>query len=243
MRNSLLVALLFAALLLGGCGGDDDGEKAPGTVSVRAYGESFIEDGIPADEMNDGWAVDFSRFDVTLQDVVVAGVAVADPAPVDVSAASDGEGHEVGSVTVKPGDYTAPSFTIARVEVAGSAEKDGVTKTFDWVFDAPTRYERCETTTAVASNEEATFQITLHADHFFYDSLVSEEPLLLFQPLADADADGDGELTQAELEDTDIGGLDPGNEDVNDLWAWLVAQHRTLGHVDGEGHCEASAAE
>ena len=143
------------------------------------------------------------------------------------------------------GDHTGASFTITRVEVEGTATKGADTKSFSWVFDEPTRYVECETTTAVSDGGSATFQITVHADHLLYDSLVSEEPQVLFQALADADADADadGNITQAELAATDIGAYDPGSEDgVDDLWAWLVAQTRTLGHVDGEGHCRATPA-
>jgi hypothetical protein len=95
----------------------------------------------------------------------------------------------------------------------------------------------------VEKDATAIFQITVHADHLFYDSLVSEEPQLLFQPLADADADQDGDITTEELGATDIGAYDPGNEDLDDLWSFLMAQSRTLGHVDGEGHCQASATD
>jgi hypothetical protein len=144
---------------------------------------------------------------------------------------------------VDGGEHREPSFTIARVEIEGAAEKDGVEKKFSWVFDSPTNYADCDTSTLVGASQNATLQITVHADHLFYDSLVSQEPQLLFQPLADADTDEDGVLTKAELAEADIGAYDPGNEKVNDLWSWLVAQHRTLGHVDGEGHCAASAVE
>lgn len=240
MLKPLLRALPMT-LLLAACRDDDHG--GTGTIQVRAYGESFIEEGIPANEMNDGWAITFERFEVSLREIVVAGVTLEDPAPLDLAAASGGDGHELGSVTVAARDYGEPSFTIDRVEVEGSAEKNGSTKTFDWVFAAPTRYAQCETTTSLEQNREATFQITIHADHFFYDSLVSDEPQLLFDALAAADADADGELTEVELRGADdIGAYDPGNEDLDNLWSWLVAQHRTLGHVDGEGHCQAVAA-
>lgn len=240
MRRLFASALLVTSTLLAACGSDDGGGE--GTVSVRVYGESFIEEGIQAAEMDDGWAVDFTRFAVTIRDVVVAGTPLPDPQPIDVSQPSNGEGHELGTLTVPAGEHSHPSFTIARVEVEGTAEKDGETKSFAWVFDAPTAYAECETTTSVKDGGSATFEITIHADHLFYDSLVAAEPKLLFQPLADADSDGDGTLSEAELAQTDIGAYDPGNEDIDDLWAWLVAQHRTLGHVDGEGHCEATAS-
>lgn len=244
MNDSKLSLLLLglASAALTGCGDSTD-DAGTGAISVRAYGESFIEEGIPADEVGDGWAISFSRFDVTLRDILVGGVALSYPDPVAIHESSAGEGHEVGTVSVDVGRHGSPSFSIAQVDVEGSAERDGATKTFSWSFDSKTRYERCETTTDVKRGETAVFQITVHADHLFYDSLVATEPQLRFQPLADADADDDGEITTAELAAADIGAYDPGNEDLDDLWSFLVAQQRTVGHVDGEGHCEASAAD
>jgi hypothetical protein len=241
MSKSLRAALPLL-LVLTACGSESE-SAGSGTISVRAYGESFIEDGIPAEDMNDGWAISVARFEVTLDDIVVAGVALSDLDPIDAAASSDGSGHELGNISVAAGAHGQPSFTIARVEVSGSAEQGDRRKTFDWVFDDATRYERCETSTLVRRGENAIFQITVHADHLFFDSLVADEPQLLFEPLAGADTDDDGKITRAELSVAGIGGYDPGNEDLSDLWAWLIAQSRTLGHVDGEGHCEASAAD
>jgi hypothetical protein len=230
---------LLPALFLTACGGD-----GKGTVVVTAYGESFIEDGIPADDVVDGWAVDYSRFEVAISDVTVAAVAISVPSTIDLSVSSDGKGHELGSAPVAEGEHTGSRFTIAKVVIDGTATKDDKTKTFSWVFDRPTRYTECATTTSVGDGGSATFQITVHADHLLYDSLVSEEPQILFQALADADADGDGAITQAELAETDIGAYDPGSEGgIDDLWAWLTAQTKTLGHVDGEGHCHATAVD
>jgi hypothetical protein len=241
MSKSLIHVLPFG-LLLAACGA----ENAPGTgtITVRAYGEAFIEEGIPAADVDDGWAIEFQRFSVSLKDIVVADVAVDDPKPVDVTKASDGKGQSVGSVSVPAGDHTGSSFTIERVQVEGSAEKDGTTKTFDWTFESPTHYSHCDTTTKVKTDGKATFQITVHADHLFYDSLVSTTPQLLFGSVAEADTNDDDKVTQAELAATDIGSYDPGNDDeIDDLWSFLLAQHRTLGHVDGEGHCEAEPAD
>lgn len=231
-KSALLLALLCAS-----CASDDE-PPGTGEIAVVAYGESFIEEGIRAADVDDGWAIEFSRFDVTLRDVTVADTALEDPGVLDVALASDGAGHEIGRLAVSAGEYAEPSFTIARVEIAGVAARDGTTKSFQWDLDSPTRYERCETSTVVEAGRTATFQITVHADHLFYDSLVAEAPQLLFGPLAAADADADGEITHAELKAVDIGPYDPGNEDIDDLWSWLLAQSRTLGHVDGEGHCE-----
>lgn len=234
MRRDFIGLVLVAPLLVA-CG---EGE---GTVRVTAYGESFIEDGIPAADVNDGWAVNFDRFEVFIRDVQVAGAAVSVPSSVDVSEASGGAGHELGSAPVSEGSYGDASFVIERIEVEGSGTLGAETKTFAWVFDAPTAYEACEARTAVSDGGIGTFQITLHADHLFYDSLVAEEPQILFQPLADADEDADGALAEQELAATGIGSYDPGSAGgVEDLWAWLVAATRTVGHADGEGHCEAT---
>lgn len=232
--------LCLACVACVACDDEDDSGAGAGTVQVTAYGESFIEDGIPASEMGDGWAVTFETFEVDLANITVAGTDLGG-GTVELATGSDGAGHPVASAAVAAGGYTGPAYDVTGVSVKGSATKDGETLTFDWRLDAPTRYADCETTTDVPADGTGTFQITIHADHLFYDSLVSEDPGVVFQALADADTDGDGAITQAELAATDIGSYDVGNADVQDLWGWLIAQTRTLGHVDGEGHCDAEA--
>lgn len=232
LRRTGAVGLLA---LLGGCA------SASGTVNVIAYGEEFIEEGIPADQVAGGWAIEFSRFAVTFSEITLGGTVLDGSVTVDLSEASNGEGQALGALELSTGDYSDSSFVIERVEVDGSASQGAEEKTFSWVFDTAARYDACEATTEVTAEEAATFQITVHADHLFYDSLVADEPQLRFQALADADVDANGEVTQEELEDADIGGYDPGSAgDIDDLWAFLSAQTITLGHVDGEGHCHAT---
>ena len=226
-------AYVFLPLFLLACAGE-------GEVTATVYGEDFIELGIPAEEMADGWSVTFNRFFVTVEDVIVGGIQLPPGEPLDLSVETQGAGHPLASAVIPAGDHTDSSFVIARTELAGSASRDGTTKTFDWVFDQETHYAACETTTKVTAGGAATFQVTVHADHFFYDSLVAEEPLVVFQALADADGNDDGVISRTELEVTDIGSYDAGSDgEVNDLWTWLIAQSRTLGHVDGEGHCDS----
>lgn len=236
-KPQILPATAFAVALLSGCGGEGEGD-----VTVTVYGEEFIEVGIPADEMADGWAVDFERFVVGIEKIAVGGVEMTAPDPIDISVATGGAGHPIATAAVPVGAHSGSRYRITEVSLAGSATKDGVTKTFDWSFDEPTDYSACETTTLVEEGETATFEITVHADHFFYDSLVAEEPQVVFQALADADADADGIIARTELEASDLGAYDAGSGgDVQNLWAFLVAQSRSLGHVDGEGHCDARA--
>ncbi len=240
-RNTLAIV---AALFLASACSDDKSEGGEGTLNITAYGEDFIELGIPADEMADGWSVNFDTFVVTIDAVNVANKSFPVSEPVDISVPTEGAGHRISSGVAPVGAHANSSFSITHVELAGSAVKDADTKTFNWTFENATNYTACETTTKVTDGGEATFQITVHADHFFYDSLVAEEPQVVFQALADADTDLDGFITKTELESTDIGSYDPGNDNtVDNLWTWLIAQSRTLGHVDGEGHCEATAAD
>jgi len=227
--------LFLIALAASGCA------EETGTVNVTVYGEDFIEKGIPAEEMADGWAVTFDKFMVTVEDVTIAGVMLPDGTPMDISSDTMGAGHAFDTAEVEAGSHTGSSFVIGNVEVAGSATKDGVTKTFAWTFEGKTQYTACEATTEVTEDTDGAFEITVHGDHFFFDSLASEDPSVVFQGLADADADGDDAITQEELAAADIGAYDPGSAGgVDNLWAWLTAQSRQLGHVDGEGHCDAA---
>lgn len=222
--------VLLAGSLMSACVGE-------GEVEVRAWGEAFIEEGIPAEQMSDGWAIEFQRFEVELSDISVAGTNLEDPDPVDLSEPSGGRGQLLGRAHVEAGDHHDARFTIVRVEVDGIAEKAGVQKTFAWMFDTMVAYSDCDTHTEVPRDGVGELQITVHADHLFYDSIVAEEPALRFDPIAAADTDDDGVVTMAELAATDIGAYDPGNLAIDDLWSFLAAQAQTMGHVDGEGHC------
>lgn len=234
MMNFQKLCLALGGLLACACASE-------GEVEVRVWGEEFIEEGIPAEAMTDGWAIEFQRFEVELRDVSIAGVTLDDPEPLDISEPSDGRGQLVGHAHVEAGDYEDAGFTIASVQIEGMAQKDGVQKSFAWTFDTPVDYGDCETSTEVPRDGVGELQITVHADHLFYDSLVSEEPTLRFDPIAAADADGDGQVTMDELAITDIGAYDPGNLPIDDLWSFLAAQAQTMGHVDGEGHCASGA--
>lgn len=235
---STILSLTTCAFLGTACSPDE----ADGTLLITAYGESYIEDGIPGAEVDDGWTVNFEHFKVTIEDVIVGEEKLTNIDVVDLTKKSSGDGQELGALLLPAGKYTAASFAITQVEVEGEANKGKEKKTFHWVFDRTTEYTKCKATSTITDAEADTLQITVHADHLLYDSLVADEPSLLFGPLAAADADDDGEITQEELKKADIGDYDPGSEDgVDDLWAYLSALSTTLGHVNGEGHCSSRA--
>lgn len=260
---------LSALMALAACGDDD---LADGKLQVTVYGEEFIEDEIPANDVADGWSIDFSRFLVSVSQVKVGNhsneEAYFSPGTrvFDLAKPSNGQGHVLevkdvvggtfdhGSYVVGPagggaltGNATNEDVTLMvdggySVYVQGTASKGGETIDFAWGFEAHTAYSHCETSAKVDGNT-ASAQITIHADHLFYDSLVSETPDIRFQLIADADADDSGDVTLAELAAVDITDLENyqvgNNTSVTTLAAFIAAQVPTLGHIDGEGHCEA----
>ncbi|RDV36458.1 hypothetical protein DV096_18565 [Bradymonadaceae bacterium TMQ3] len=236
-RTTALASLLLLPLA-GACGESDaQSPDGQGMLNIFVYGEDFVEEGIPADAMSDGWAIAFDRFQVEVTSVTVGAANFSDVTTIEIAPPTGGEGHQLGELSVDAGTYESVDYALGTIRVGGSAEKEGVTKTFDWTFEVPTTYGECHTTVTVAADQASRLELTIHADHLFYDSLVSEDPALVFDPLAAADTNEDGNISKEELEAALVGTLDVGNEEIADLWSWLEAQVATLGHIDGEGHC------
>lgn len=242
-----------------------------GALEVKIWGEAFIEAQIPADVFVDGWTLTYESFLVSVGEVRLAGQGAGVGAEdaqfriFDLARPSGGAGFRVTEATVPAGAYDDLGYAIApsadavagdasdadvqrmrdgglSIYVAGRAERAGVVKTFAWGFTTATRYEGCRSTAVVGDGGAATSQITVHGDHLFYDDLFASAPDVTFDLFAAADADGDGEITRAELEAVDIRPLanyQVGNLiEITDLWRFVAQQTTTIGHIDGEGHCE-----
>jgi hypothetical protein len=265
-----LLSLTSVALLAGACTDD-----APGTITATVYGEDFIEEGIPADAFGDGWAVSFDKFLVSIGGVAAKagerGREVGDPGfyLVDLAQASGGEGHELATFAAPAGTYDHYGYRLASsadaapvnvdaaaaaamkaagysIWLAGSATNGAATKTFDWGFTLKLTHAHCDVSEKIDGGA-ATMQATIHADHFFYDDAVSEEPGVAFDLVAASDDDGDGAVTLDELELTDLraetryqvgSNKAPDGSDIVNLRQYIEYQATTLGHINGEGHCE-----
>lgn len=143
----------------------------------------------------------------------------------------------------------------ASLRAQGSATKGAVTKKFDWTFTKPTLFDECRGEkdgrevigALVTDGGTDTMQITIHGDHLFYDDLQAENAKLRFTAIANADADSDGIVTQAELDKVRLttipkadGGYGTGSAaGVDTLGAFVSALARTVGHFRGEGECFA----
>ncbi len=264
-------ALLTLTSALTACAGD---EYEPGTLAVQIYGEEFAEQGIPADVFADGWSVSFDKVLLSVGDVSAA-VEHDDPAVTapeyriwDLALPSGGVGHEVAAAEVDGGPYDHIAFRVAPeadavagnatdedvalmrdgghgLYVAGRAEKEGEALSFAWGFPGATSYRECEGTALVDGGAHAT-TLTIHMDHLFYDDLFSPEPLVAFELVARADADGDAVVTDSELAAVSLSSEERyqvGSTGIDNLWDFIDQQTSTVGHIDGEGHCGVAERE
>jgi hypothetical protein len=185
----------------------------------------------------------------------------------DLAKASKGEGQLVVAGWCRRGRYANTQYKIARrvrdsiagnasaadlkmmqdggfsVYVAGTATKGGVMKSFAWGFATSTSLRGVR----VAGGDRGG-PAGRGADHGARRPPVVRRPVLgdaelRFGLIAQADDDGDanGEVSQAELEAVDLRPLanyQVGSTDIVDLWHFIEHQTTTLGHIDGEGHCE-----
>lgn len=89
--------------------------------------------------------------------------------------------------------------------IIGASARGGVKKSFRWAFRTSYRFTDCEAfgggyLTSVELAEGASRQIALEArPRELFRAQADDEAKLLFQPIADADANGDGDVTLDEL--------------------------------------------
>ncbi len=265
-RLFLFVGGLFALTTIA-CGSEDE-EKGTGELTVTLWGETFIEEEIPADVFADGYTVSFSKFLIALSDISAAeeGEAAAlTSSKMQIWDMTEHGPTKIVAATVPEGDYTHSAYRISpatagassgnaseedvqrmieegwSVFVEGTAS-DGTTEvSFVWGFDTDTVYDPCHSKGALDADGKATIQITIHGDHLFYDSAISEDPDVRFNDIALADADDDGTVTEEELEAYDITALPNyvvGSLEIDNLYDYIAHMTATLGHIDGEEHCE-----
>jgi hypothetical protein len=131
----------------------------------------------------------------------------------------------------------------------GEARRMGTTLRFRWGFGGTVNYTQCQSSEtevglAVPSGGTVRAQLTFHGDHLFYDDLQSPKARLRFDLIAGADADRDGEVTLDELARVDLTRAPMGQygvgsrSEVQNLRQFVTALVATVGHFNGEGHCD-----
>jgi hypothetical protein len=269
MMKKIVVGCIGWGFLLAlvACGGGE------GTLSLEVWGEEFIEDKIPASEVEDGWTITMSKFLIVVGDVKLAskdgtkGPSFGDKMLFDLR--QKGPHTWLSGGTAPAGTWDAFTYSVVPADAStkkgnasdadlnmmkekgfsiyfeGTATKGSETKSFAWGFSTSTTYDSClPQKPALQGGGTTSFQMTIHADHFFYDDLENPEAKVRFDALANADADKDGKITLEELANVkgaDFAGLSDYGvgrfSSVTDLRAFVEHLSRTLGHIDGEGHC------
>jgi hypothetical protein len=150
------------------------------------------------------------------------------------------------NVNADEADVTALKTNGYSIWVRGTATKGTDTKTFDWGFRMRLTYAHCEAGMTIDGDNVA-MQSTIHADHLFYDDAISDEPNVAFDLFAEADANADNTVTLDELAAKDIrtqtryqvgSTRDVEGKEITNLRQFLEYQTTTVGHINGEGHCE-----
>jgi hypothetical protein len=181
----------------------------------------------------------------------------------------DAVGYEIAPATAASelgeGAVQADKDTLVNggfsVFVEGTATKGTISKHIAWGFDLGTRYTECRSEQegkdqlgiVVTKGQTAEVELTIHADHFFYDRLqASEDPSIptkiRFDAIAAADDDSatpDDEVTLEELEAKvlDVTLYDPSGFSAANHRAFVESLVRTIGHFRGEGECTVSQIE
>ncbi len=240
MSFNRTIAALAPMAVLTGCGS--------ATWQVTTWGEAYIEDGIPASAFDDGCSATFDTFTVQITEAALldGDGAVVGEAPGGSFALTEPGPQDVGSASVPARFYDTARFRIApeggaSIHAVGSVTCGADTVAFDWSFTTDTTYVCAPEGLTLASGGTSTTELTVHGDHFFYDGLENADAAVRGQAIVDADADVDGTVTLAELAAVDVAplGYAVGQySDVTDLAAFVTHLTRTLGHVDGEGHCQ-----
>jgi hypothetical protein len=240
--NRLSTYPLF--LLLSACGS--------GTWTVNTWGEDYIEETIPADIFEDGCSVTYDRFEVALSDVALLDGDGEEVGTIDgehIFDLTEVGPQEVGSVDVPATHYANSRFSISpsdaldgqSVVTAGTLECGGAAVTFDWTFATDTTYACAPADLTIPKGGEDDTQYTIHGDHLFYDGLENPDAVVRGLAIFESDADGDGKVTMAELDAVSVAplGYEVGQYSaVTTLGDFVAFLTQTLGHVDGEGHCQ-----
>jgi hypothetical protein len=216
--------------------------------TVELWGEAFIEEEIPSEVFADGCSASFDRFEVRVAEAALvdgSGERVVELAPFDRDLT------EVGPWTAATGDvpsgfYDRAHFRVApgdgpSVSVAGTVACETGSVTFAWDFDTDTTYGCTLAGLTLPAGGAGTTQLTIHGDHLFYDGLENEDAEVRGELFVASDADDDGAVTLDELSAVPLAptGYQVGQYgDVVDLGGFVRHLSQTLGHVDGEGHCQ-----
>jgi hypothetical protein len=271
-RWACTIALALGAAL--GCS-NSPGSGGSGSVQIFVVPEDSITNGIEPgadpENLQDGWAIRYSRYLVTVGNFRARRTdtddTLSDPA-IWILDLKDKFGYDVpnakpGARALAPTKQADADFMIANgysIYFEGSAEKDGKTIAFRWGFAAGTSYDDCATADGVpgfAVPASGTVQVkpTLHGDHQYFDNVTQgvEITRRLAQWVETCDLDANGDLTLDELRRCDVvkalpqppydltGVRDEDGSGKLSVYDFVLGQMHTFGDYQGDGECPTRA--
>jgi hypothetical protein len=144
---------------------------SPGNVTFTTWGESFIEQKIPAETFADGWEIKYSKFFVTIEEITVANhdgkvaakqstpklfdVHKAGPVNIETFSSLDPEEWDAVSYAIGPssavvsGNVDAADVDFMKehgysIYLEATVTKGAVTKSYKWGFSTDTLYQQCQ---------------------------------------------------------------------------------------------------
>jgi hypothetical protein len=255
--RTLLSPILLTLLIPNtGCGS--------GSWEVEIWGEDYIETGIPSASFADGCSATFDQFLLSVAAVEASNgeQGTGHDGPFSFDLVQPGPQSLTSLIELPSGYYDTVSFRVAPPsggkdslsaalsEAAASIHSVGTltcpsdSVTFDWAFATDTTYVCEPDGLNIPKGGSDTTQLTIHGDHFFYNGLEDPDAAVLGEAIVAADADGDGAVSLAELDGVPVASLGytvGSHAEVSTLASFLEVLASSLGHIDGEGHCVATA--
>lgn len=229
MSERLPLVMLTVGLTTLGC--EDPDAPARGSLSVAVDAKVFQEL-----VTSDGWAMRLDGVYTSVRGLQLGNFSSASAQSFDLSAVP----QTLGEARLAVGRYSAAQFTVERLQVVGSAEKDGVVKRFDWSLEDALRHEACANETVVTASGTAELRLSVDPAQLFRASL-ADRHRLLFQPIAEADRNEDGEVEGDELWEQDVGSYEADvRRSVATVWELIEALSAQAVLVDGHASCKVT---
>ncbi|MBK8997058.1 MAG: hypothetical protein IPM35_15100 [Myxococcales bacterium] len=166
----LIISLVPCVLA---CGSEQDAAGGHGNVEITAWGEDYIESGLPAEGFADGWSVTYQKFLVSIGQIVVAdskGTIAGELPELQVLDMTRPGPHTLGTLANLPAkNWDRMSYAIAPpgataqvhatatsadlellqqkgygVYFEATAKKGTLEKSLSWGFTQKTTYKECK---------------------------------------------------------------------------------------------------
>lgn len=201
-------ALAVGLLLWVGCRGE-------GNWALTARGGDAASIGVGSDQFADGCAAVFQTFELNIEAAEPIDEEGESAGGIELPSRVDLVGADVVDVAVVPvvaGDFDSiflelGSADTPAVSTTGFISCDSGTIAFDWAFLERRELSCAANQLSIPDKGEGSTQLKVRLEALFVDGSNPTSDVLWGEPFIAADADDDGELRLAELNDASVGGV------------------------------------